>query len=222
MKYQKSISRRDFLKLSGTTLLGLQLSACGLAQTPGETPTLANMPSMTPLATAISASTNTNTPTPITTSEEKTMDTEHYRFKVGSFECVSLYDGFHDYELKEMFMNVPRSEVEIALQGHDLSPKAVTTPFTFLYVDTGKHRILVDIGAGDLLPTTDKLPQNMRSVGITPESIDSIFITHAHPDHVGGVLDEKGEPVFSQATYYICRTEWDFWFSEQASIQPGG
>ena len=150
------------------------------------------------------------------------MDTEYYRFQLGSFECVSLYDGFHDYELEQMFTNVPRPDVEIALQAHGFSSKAVTTPFTFLYVNTGKHRILVDIGAGDLLPTTGKLLQNIHNAGITPDSIDSVFITHAHPDHGGGALNDKGEPVFAHANYYICRTEWDFWFSEQAAIQPGG
>jgi hypothetical protein len=82
------------------------------------------------------------------------MDPEHYRFQLGSYECVSLYDGFHDHELEQMFANIPRADVEIALQAQDLYQKAVTTPFTFLYVNTGKNRILVDIGAGDLLPTT--------------------------------------------------------------------
>ena len=62
---------------------------------------------------------------------------------------------------------------------------------------------------------------SMHSAGIRPESIDSIFITHAHGDHVGGALDDKGAPVFTEATYYICKTEWDFWFSDQAMTRAG-
>jgi glyoxylase-like metal-dependent hydrolase (beta-lactamase superfamily II) len=107
------------------------------------------------------------------------------------------------------------------LQMHGLLASAVHTPYTYLYVNTGQHHILVDIGAGDLFPTTGKLLQNIKNAGIIPSSIDAIFITHAHPDHVGGVLDENGEAIFPQATYYICKAEWDFWFSDQAEVQAG-
>src|SRR5512135_2520398 len=144
------------------------------------------------------------------------MEHDSYRFQLGWYECLSLYDGFYDYTHEQMVTNAPRSDVELALQAHGLSPNAVTTPYTFLYISTGKHRVLADIGAGDLFPTTGQLEHNLRKAGIAPESIDSIFITHAHPDHIGGVLDDRGQPVFSDATYYICRKEWEFWFSEEA------
>jgi len=147
---------------------------------------------------------------------------EYYRFQLGSHDCVALYDGYHDHKLQNMVTNVARSEVEVALQAHGLPTQFVTTPYTSLYVNTGKNRVLVDLGGGDVLDTTGNLLQNMHKAEIAPESIDSIFITHAHPDHVGGLLDAKGEPVFTQAIYFICKTEWDFWFSEDADDHPGG
>lgn len=150
------------------------------------------------------------------------MSTDYYRFPLGSFDCISLYDGFHDYKLEQMVTNAPRAEIEAALLIRGFSPQVVTTPFTFLYVNTGRHHVLVDIGAGDILDTTGNLLQNMLKAGIEPEGIDSIIITHAHPDHIGGALDQNGEPVFTQATYFICKMEWEFWFSESAAIHPGG
>jgi glyoxylase-like metal-dependent hydrolase (beta-lactamase superfamily II) len=149
------------------------------------------------------------------------MRTDYYRFQLGHSECVSLCDGSVDYELESMVTNAPRSDVVAALQANGLPTEVITTPYAYLYVESGKHKILVDMGAGNLLPTTGKLLDSMHSAEIRPESIDSIFITHAHGDHVGGALNEKGEPVYTGATYYICKTEWDFWFSDQAAKQAG-
>jgi len=147
------------------------------------------------------------------------MRNDFYPFQLGSFECFALCDGDLDYSLESMVTNAPPSDVEAYLQAHGLRTDVINTPFTYLYANTGKHKILVDMGAGNLFPTTGRLLQSMDKAGISPETIDSIFISHAHPDHVGGALNESGEPIFSNATYYICQNEWDFWFSEQAIHQ---
>jgi glyoxylase-like metal-dependent hydrolase (beta-lactamase superfamily II) len=59
----------------------------------------------------------------------------------------------------------------------------------------------------------------LRAAVIEPSEIDTVIITHAHPDHVGGTLDERGELVFPSARYFIAREEWDFWNSDDAAAR---
>ena len=55
-----------------------------------------------------------------------------------------------------------------ALRQRGLPVEHVTTPYTYLYVNTGAHRLLVDVGAGDLGPHTGHLVQSMRAAGVDP------------------------------------------------------
>jgi glyoxylase-like metal-dependent hydrolase (beta-lactamase superfamily II) len=148
------------------------------------------------------------------------MNVSHYRFKLGELECVSLSDGSWDYPLESFFANVPAEQIEEALPRGSLPTDCITTPYTHLYIHTGVHQVLVDMGAGDLLaPKTGKLLHSMNAAGVEPAQIDTVVITHAHPDHIGGALDGRGQPVYARASFYISEEEWDFWFSEDSVDQ---
>jgi glyoxylase-like metal-dependent hydrolase (beta-lactamase superfamily II) len=145
------------------------------------------------------------------------MQTNFYRFSLGAFECVCLLDGFYEYPLQNMYANVPREQLEAALRERGLPVEVITTPYTYLYVDTGRNRVLVDVGAGDLGPGTGNLVNALREARIEPGDIDTVIISHAHPDHIGGMLDDQGRPIYQNARYLIWKEEWDFWFSSTAA-----
>ncbi len=148
------------------------------------------------------------------------VSTKHYRFKLGDFECVSLSDGNWTYPLQTLFAGVPQAKILEALGSKGGRKGHVTTPYTNLYVNTGAHRVLLDIGAGSLLaPSAGRLLKSMEGAGIEPEQIDTIVISHAHPDHIGGALDGEGRPGFPWARFYLSKYEWDFWFSGLATAR---
>src|SRR5215218_4120462 len=138
------------------------------------------------------------------------MNTGSYRFPLGGFHLISISDGTFNYPLASFFANVPRKEVEEELRRHLLPVDRVTTPYTCLFVDTGQHRVLIDTGAGNLaaaaptmFPTVDHattvtgtLLRNLEATGIDRSSVDTVIITHAHPDHVGGTLAHDGTLLF--------------------------
>jgi glyoxylase-like metal-dependent hydrolase (beta-lactamase superfamily II) len=97
-------------------------------------------------------------------------------------------------------------------------------------VDTGQHKVMIDTGAGNIgamaakvFPSVDhsttvtgQLLQNLHAAGLSPQEVDVVLITHAHPDHIGGTLDEAGKLVFDSAHYFIAEAEWRFWTSDAA------
>lgn len=137
-----------------------------------------------------------------------------YTFRIGSFNCTAISDGHHNYWLGDFFANAPTEQLNSALDPVELSTHTITTPYTCLYVNNGKNRVIVDVGAGNVLPTAGKLLRNMRAAGLSPDDVDTVIITHAHPDHIGGMVDEQGHMIFPNAAYYIWQEEHDYWFSD--------
>lgn len=139
-----------------------------------------------------------------------------YRFKLGDFDVWCLSDGGHTYTVESLFANVPREQAEAELRRIGQPVEGVTTPYTHLLVDTGEHRVLTDMGAGSLFPTTGRLPGNLKAAGVDPEQVDIVVVTHAHPDHIGGMLDANGRPTYPNARYFLWKDEWAFWKSDEA------
>lgn len=137
------------------------------------------------------------------------MDGRFYHFDLGDFACSCVSDGSLNYKPQGFFANAKKEEIDKALRQHDMPVDHITTPYTYLVVDAGERRVLVDMGAGDLAETTGRLTENMRAAGIEPASIDVVMITHAHPDHIGGGIDKDGKLVFTNARYFIWKREWD-------------
>jgi len=146
------------------------------------------------------------------------MSNESFPFQVGTFECIVVNDGTFAYPhpAQIFFVNAPKERLKKVLRAHNLDImkwKEYVSPYPSLLINTGQDLVLVDTGAGDMEPTTGKLIPNLRAEGIEPEDIDTVILTHAHPDHIGGNIDSEGKPAFRNARYIMWEDEWDFWIS---------
>ena len=139
---------------------------------------------------------------------------------------MAVSDGTHTYAPPTfpppatfLFANAPRERLDQALREHNLQPERWVewiSPYICVMINTGKHRVLVDTGAGDLGPNTGKLLQNLQAEGVAPRDIDTVILTHGHPDHIGGNTTSEGKPAFPDARFVMWKEEWDFWNSGQA------
>ena len=84
-----------------------------------------------------------------------------------------------------------------------------------LLIETGDAVVLVDVGSGSrFMPTTGRLMANLAAVGVDPDGITHVVITHAHPDHIWGIRDDFDEPLFPDAEYVIGAVEHAHWLQD--------
>jgi hypothetical protein len=135
----------------------------------------------------------------------------YYRMKIGKIDIIALTDGTIGVDFLPLLTNTKPGEVESLLAREYIKPNSVEASMNAYLIQLDSRLILVDTGAGELFgPKLDKLPDSLRSVGVQPEQITDILLTHIHLDHSGG-LTIGGQRVFPNATVHVNKLELDYW-----------
>jgi glyoxylase-like metal-dependent hydrolase (beta-lactamase superfamily II) len=139
-----------------------------------------------------------------------------YRTRLGSFQLTALYDGIWPVKIDSDFVrNAPITEVDAALEAAFLPPGILPVTFTALLVNTGAKLVLIDTGtAGQITDSAGTLLANLAAAGVKPNEIDTILISHFHPDHINGIKDKDGNKVFPNAEIAVPAVEWDYWIND--------
>ncbi|WP_326565247.1 MBL fold metallo-hydrolase [Amycolatopsis rhabdoformis] len=142
------------------------------------------------------------------------------RFRHGDFECTVVSDGVLEMgPARENFPDADPAEVDALLHRHYLPTENVRLHQNLLIVDTGTQLVLIDTGVGrspDLGrgffgPQTGQAVNSMRAAGFEPADIDVVAITHAHPDHCWGLIDEHDQPLYPDATVVVSDADFTHW-----------
>jgi glyoxylase-like metal-dependent hydrolase (beta-lactamase superfamily II) len=140
-----------------------------------------------------------------------------YRFTLGRFQITVVSDGTIAFPPEVLWPEATKADRDAVLVADFQPTDKSTLQVNVLVVNTGDRLVLIDAGSrGKMQPTAGRLLQNLAAAEIKPEDIDTVLITHAHPDHLWGVADASDtERTFSNAEYVIGETELDFWMQPQ-------
>ena len=129
------------------------------------------------------------------------MPTHPHSRTIGDVQVTTVSDGVLNATLNN-FLGVTPAEAE-RMSGFPAAGPVPLAVNAFLLQFNGK-RVLVHAGTGSTMgPTLGKLPDNLRALGVAPDAIDIILLTHIHPDHSNGLVDDAGQPNFPNAEVIV-------------------
>ena len=147
---------------------------------------------------------------------------------VGNVEITAVHDGDGALPISMVF---PGVDPELWLPYQQKYPECfngdnnenIALPFECYVIRSEGHTILVDTGVGSMAtnPGTvtafaggvdGRLLLDLQTAGVNKEDIDTVFLTHLHPDHVGWNVNNDGPtpvPSFPNARYVFHQDDWE-------------
>lgn len=144
------------------------------------------------------------------------------RFKLGDFEITTVADGGIMLDGPHPIFGQDQDEaaVQALAEANHLSPTKMEIQFNPVIINTGAELVILDTGNGAARrPNAGNFVAALKTAGYTPDQVDVVVITHMHPDHIGGIMEE-GKPAFPNARYVTGRAEYDFWASPDRLSGP--
>lgn len=129
--------------------------------------------------------------------------------QIGDFWVTALSDGTMSASLA-LLSGIDTAEAEAIQRNAQIAEPGNIHINGYLIQGRGRT-MLVDAGAGGINGVGGQLKDTLAAAGVSPDDVDSVLLTHCHPDHIGGLLDAEGQPVFNQAQLYLHPLEVAYW-----------
>lgn len=137
------------------------------------------------------------------------------QMSLGDMTIRSVSDGNLVLPVSFLFPEVAKEDIEAILAANGMNAEALEPECNLTLVENGDRLVLFDAGAGpNFMPSAGKLPAALDAAGVDPSAITDVVFTHAHPDHLWGILDDFDEIAFPDANLHFGRAEWEFWTAD--------
>lgn len=147
-----------------------------------------------------------------------------FSFQLGAMRITQLHDGVVDHAPAHGFFGVNADDVAFTelSRTEGLDEERFDFPATITLVEVDGLCILIDAGHGSaFLPSAGLLLQALAEAGKSASSIDMVIITHLHRDHIGGLIDSNGKPIFHHARHFVRQSECEHWLDAEADCRIG-
>ncbi|MGZ8219998.1 MBL fold metallo-hydrolase [Methylomagnum sp.] len=148
---------------------------------------------------------------PATPSPATVQNPDVHTFRIGALEAVAVRDG--GITLANKSGDSPWADTaaaRTALSAAGQSGESIALSVQPLLVKDGDRIVLIDTGAGGRMGTQNKLVASLRAAGVDPTMVTDVLISHAHGDHVGGLVGADGSLTFPGAVVRISAPEWEY------------
>lgn len=142
------------------------------------------------------------------------------RFALGQFEVTCLFDGGMQMpaaNIPRFFPDADLAELERLRDKAFRLEEGLHQPVGSYLVNTGRNLILVDSGGHPaVMVNTGRMMEAFRATGYRPEDVDTVLLTHVHPEHALGLVGEGGTRAFPKALVWLTEEDHALWTAENA------
>lgn len=152
--------------------------------------------------------------------QQQTQAPGFYRMALGEFEVTALYDGWIGLS-PGLLKGASEADVQALLaRMFQATTEGVQTAVNGYLIHTGANLVLIDAGAAACFgPTLGNIQDNILAAGYAPEDIDTVLLTHLHPDHSCGLVNKDGSAAFPNARVRVSKAEAGFWLNKEVAAK---
>lgn len=137
-----------------------------------------------------------------------------YRKQIGDVILTTLVDGSETFSFDIFSQSISTEDARGLLVAANLPPTP-SMPVNAYLLQSEAQTILIDTGDANCMGSGGRLQEALAAAQVEASDIDAVLLTHAHPDHVGGLVDLTGSRLFPNAELILHIDELRFWQDAQ-------
>jgi glyoxylase-like metal-dependent hydrolase (beta-lactamase superfamily II) len=143
------------------------------------------------------------------------MPPRFHRLKVGEVEVTTLLDGAMqgtNAGIQNFFPDSTPAEIAPLRERAFAIEAGLHQPVGAYLLNTGRNLALIDCGGhASFIPTTGQTLAALRAAGYAPEQVDTVLLTHIHPEHALGLSHDGTTRNFPNAEVVVTEIDHQFW-----------